>query len=113
VSLRYLSAWLNGQGCVPIHHLMEDAATAEISRMQLWQWLQQEKRGMPVALDDGSIINDQLFDDAFQRIQANLRAQANWPGFEKLEAASALFLKLCRMEKPDEFLTLSAYAELA
>ncbi len=39
VCLRYLAAWLDGLGCVPIHHLMEDAATAEISRTQLWQWL--------------------------------------------------------------------------
>jgi malate synthase len=113
VSLRYLSAWLNGQGCVPIHHLMEDAATAEISRMQLWQWLQQDKRGKPVSLEDGSIINDQLFDEAFARIQHNLKTQTDWPGSKKLEAASQLFLKLCRMSKPDEFLTLSAYAELA
>src|SRR5690606_10909839 len=39
ICLRYLAAWIDGQGCVPIHHLMEDAATAEISRAQLWQWL--------------------------------------------------------------------------
>jgi malate synthase len=113
VSLRYLSAWLNGQGCVPIHHLMEDAATAEISRMQLWQWLQQAKRATALRLEDGTEINEVLFLACFESIQSTLSAQSDWPGFAKLEAASALFLKLCQMEKPDEFLTLSAYAQLA
>ncbi len=42
VGIRYLAAWLGGNGCVPIHHLMEDAATAEISRAQLWQWVRHE-----------------------------------------------------------------------
>src|SRR3546814_3881021 len=42
VCVRYLAAWLDGNGCVPIHHLMEDAATAEIARTQLWQWLHRD-----------------------------------------------------------------------
>src|SRR5690606_18933063 len=50
VCVRYLAAWLDGNGCVPIHWLMEDAATAEISRAQLWQWLHTEG----LHLDDGT-----------------------------------------------------------
>ena len=51
VGLRYLAAWLGGNGCVPIHHLMEDAATAEISRAQLWQWV---RHATP--LEDGTAV---------------------------------------------------------
>lgn len=56
VSILYLASWLNGQGAAAIHHLMEDAATAEISRSQLWQWLQNE-----VTLDDGKVLNEKLY----------------------------------------------------
>jgi malate synthase len=59
ICVRYLAAWLDGLGCVPIHHLMEDAATAEISRAQLWQWLHVGGQ----VLDDGSAIDFALFDD--------------------------------------------------
>jgi isocitrate lyase len=52
--VRYLAAWLDGLGCVPIHHLMEDAATAEISRAQLWQWLHRRR---PTVLDDGTPLD--------------------------------------------------------
>ena len=58
VCVRYLAAWLDGLGCVPIHHLMEDAATAEISRVQLWQWI----HAGDVKLDDGTPIDFALFD---------------------------------------------------
>src|SRR5690606_12902821 len=63
VCVRYLAAWLGGNGCVPIHWLMEDAATAEIARAQLWQWLHAtDGGGEPVCLDDGTVIDDGLFD---------------------------------------------------
>ena len=51
VGLQYLEAWLGGNGCVPLYHLMEDAATAEICRAQLWQWLQHEARTVDGAPD--------------------------------------------------------------
>src|SRR5690606_17236955 len=59
VCVRYLAAWLDGLGCVPIHHLMEDAATAEIARAQLWQWLHHQG----LQLDDGRAIDFGLFDE--------------------------------------------------
>ena len=56
VSILYLASWLNGQGAAAIHHLMEDAATAEISRSQLWQWLQNK-----VTLDNGKMLTEKYY----------------------------------------------------
>ncbi|MFI0492450.1 MAG: malate synthase A, partial [Flavobacterium sp.] len=68
VSILYLASWLNGQGAAAIHHLMEDAATAEISRSQLWQWLENK-----VILDDGKILNEKLYNrlafEEFEKIK--------------------------------------------
>src|SRR5256712_4760553 len=63
VGIRYLAAWLGGQGCVPIHNLMEDAATAEISRAQIWQWLRHGAR-----LSDGRTVTEQLVRDTLARV---------------------------------------------
>ncbi|MEJ7747629.1 MAG: malate synthase A, partial [Luteimonas sp.] len=57
VCVRYLAAWLDGNGCVPIHALMEDAATAEIARTQLWQWLHMSDHGGALQLDDGTPVD--------------------------------------------------------
>lgn len=59
VSIQYLEAWLNGNGCVPIYNLMEDAATAEISRAQIWQWIHHE-RGL---LNDGRKVTEDLYNE--------------------------------------------------
>lgn len=68
VSILYLASWLNGQGAAAIHHLMEDAATAEISRSQLWQWLKNE-----VNLEDGKVLNAKYYDrlamEEFEKIK--------------------------------------------
>jgi malate synthase len=68
VSILYLASWLNGQGAAAIHHLMEDAATAEISRSQLWQWLQNE-----VTLEDGKVLTGKFYDrlamEEFEKIK--------------------------------------------
>jgi malate synthase len=68
VSILYLTSWLNGQGAAAIHHLMEDAATAEISRSQLWQWLENK-----VTLDDGKVLNEKLYNrlafEEFEKIK--------------------------------------------
>jgi malate synthase len=56
ISVLYLASWLNGQGAAALHNLMEDAATAEISRSQLWQWLQNK-----VILDNGKILNESYY----------------------------------------------------
>lgn len=73
VAIRYMAAWLAGNGCVPIYHLMEDAATAEISRSQLWQWLHHR-----VSLSDGGVVDEawlsNRFDACLQRIRAEMGA---------------------------------------
>lgn len=107
VCLRYLAAWLDGQGCVPINHLMEDAATAEIARAQLWQWLHHEN----TALDDGASVDFALFDATLSTVRARL-AIAPMPGQTRVEVAAALLASLTHAESLTEFLTLVAYPQL-
>jgi len=101
VGLQYLRAWLSGNGCVPIHNLMEDAATAEISRTQLWQW-----RMHRAVMADGRVIDDALMQSMLSDEAAKLRAA----GSDKyLEDAAALFEKLVMAPKLEDFLTTPAY----
>ncbi len=93
VGTTYLAAWLRGQGCVPIDHLMEDAATAEISRAQVWQWLRHGARLVDGRLVDAALVRDLL----------NQEAPADAPD------ARALFESLITAEELAEFLTLPAY----
>jgi malate synthase len=105
VALRYLAAWLAGRGAVPIHNLMEDAATAEIARGQLWQWLR-HPRGV---LDDGRRVTVPMFRDLLAEEQA---AAATEPGFaapEPLARAAELLRTVVESERFVEFLTLPAY----
>jgi malate synthase len=108
VCVRYLAAWLDGLGCVPIHHLMEDAATAEISRAQLWQWLHHAG----LRFDDGDPIDFALFErvlgGCIERLPAN-----GLPGQPRLAEAVAMLGDLTRAGELAEFLTLPAYARLA
>src|SRR4249919_4310211 len=104
VCVRYLAAWLDGQGCVPIHWLMEDAATAEIARAQLWQWL--HRAGLH--LDDGTPIDVALFERALIGLPARLARQP-MPGATKVDAAIALLDALTHRQTLEEFLTLPAY----
>ena len=104
VCVRYLAAWLDGQGCVPIHWLMEDAATAEIARAQLWQWL----HGAGLHLDDGTPIDFALFERALIGLPARL-AQQPMPGATKVDAAIALLDELTHRDTLVEFLTTPAY----
>lgn len=107
VCVRYLAAWLDGLGCVPIHHLMEDAATAEISRAQLWQWLHHEG----LALDDGTPIDFALFDAAIQTIGERL-PKSGLPGQERVPQAAWMLAELTHAKQLADFLTLPAYALL-
>ncbi len=107
VSLRYLAAWLAGLGCVPIHDLMEDAATAEIARAQLWQWIHLGGR-----LHDGTRITPSLFAEDLRQIGAALRAEPDWPGRERLAEAERLLAELTERGELAEFLTLPAYDSL-
>ncbi len=110
VGVQYLAAWLNGLGAVPLNHLMEDAATAEISRAQVWQWLH-----LPdVVLKDGRDINRDLVEAI---LKEELEQIDNDVGTESFAAgryglASALFEELVTADEFAEFLTHSAYEHL-
>jgi len=108
VCLRYTAAWLDGQGCVPIHHLMEDAATAEIARAQLWQWLHHG----PVEFSDHATVNFSLFDQALARHCHLLRASTH-PGAARAEEAARIIAALTHADELRDFLTLPAYDHLA
>ncbi|AHJ98741.1 malate synthase A [Hymenobacter swuensis] len=111
VAVQYLESWLRGNGCVPIYNLMEDAATAEISRAQVWQWLHTPG----TTLDDGRPVTlelyRQLLPDQLERIKAALGPEQYTAG-RYLEAAR-LFDRLVTSEKFIEFLTVPAYEQLA
>lgn len=106
VAIQYLAAWLSGNGCVPIDNLMEDAATAEIGRTQLWQWVKQHAE-----LDDGQYINQVWLDGLFEEEKAKLVALAP-AASELIEEATALLQKMTSNAELDEFLTLPAYEQL-
>ncbi len=102
VGLGYVESWLRGTGCVPLHHLMEDAATAEISRSQLWQWI---RHGATLA--DGRRVTRELCHRMLAEELAQLEAQA--PAANRYEDAARLFRELIDAERFVEFLTLPAY----
>lgn len=105
VGLQYVEAWLGGNGCVPIYNLMEDAATAEISRTQVWQWLLHGAQ-----LEDGRVVTSELVQTITQQELARLIAQA--PAGHRFELAGRLFLEMMTADQCPEFLTLVAYDHL-
>ena len=110
--MRYLAAWLAGNGCVPIHWLMEDAATAEIARAQLWQWLHaSDGGGTPLHLHDGTVIDEALFDRVLLNLPSRLAGQSI-PGAARVQEAIALLEELSHRPALEEFLTLPAYERL-
>lgn len=112
VCVRYLAAWLDGNGCVPIHHMMEDAATAEIARAQLWQWIHYADDGhAPLHLDDGTAIDEALLDRVLLSLPSKLAGQ-DIPGAARVPEAIALLEDLTHRETLEDFLTLPAYARL-
>jgi malate synthase len=108
VALRYTAAWLEGLGCVPIHNLMEDAATAEIARSQLWQWLHHGD----LVFTDHAPIDLALFDQALAAHTHRLQ-QSTLPGARRAAEAARLLTELTHAEELCEFLTLPAYEQLA
>jgi malate synthase len=108
VCVRYLAAWLDGLGCVPIHHLMEDAATAEISRAQLWQWLHVGGQ----VLDDATPVDFALFDVAIAGVGERL-PKSGLPGQQRLEEAARMLAEMTHAKELAEFLTLPAYERIA
>ena len=109
VGIRYLEAWLGGQGAVPIYNLMEDAATAEISRAQIWQWL---RHG--AALDGGVTVTRSLVERLTGEEFATVRGEVGQDRFDggRFDEARALFVRVATSAELEEFLTLSAYEVL-
>ncbi|MBI4465222.1 MAG: malate synthase A [Acidobacteria bacterium] len=109
VGVQYLESWLRGAGCVPIYNLMEDAATAEISRTQVWQWI---RHG--AALPDGRKITPQLTRSLLQQELGNIRARVGDDLYAggQYALAGEIFETLITSEEFVEFLTLAAYEHL-
>ncbi len=107
VSIQYMASWLGGNGCVPIHNLMEDAATAEISRAQIWQWIRHPKG----VLDDGRKVTVELFRQITREELAKLRAQFGEAAYAagNYERAAGLIDSITTAENFETFLTLPAY----
>ena len=110
VGVQYIEAWLRGRGAVPIYNLMEDAATAEISRAQIWQWTT-----YGVALEGGVACTPAFFDRALKEEMEVVKAEVGAEAFDKgrFADAIALFAQLSLAPDFEEFLTLPAYRMLA
>ena len=106
VGIQYLAAWLGGNGCVPLYNLMEDAATAEISRTQLWQWMRYGAK-----FDDGRVITPALYDELLPQVMDKIEEEVGPERFAQGRYAEAaeLFTKMSKSNDFAEFLTLPAY----
>ena len=108
VGIRYLEAWIGGLGCVPLYHLMEDAATAEISRALVWQWIHHkvEVGGQP--------ISRERFEKLVEEEMAAIGREVGETRFQRghFDEARRLFTQLSLAEQFEDFLTLPAYEHL-
>jgi malate synthase len=109
VGIQYLGSWLAGNGCVPVFNLMEDAATAEISRAQIWQWIRSPKG----VLDDGRKVTEEMFRAMLPEELEKVK-QLLGPAYAagKYEEAAQLFAELTTSDDFVDFLTLPAYAHI-
>ncbi|MGZ4973763.1 MAG: malate synthase A, partial [Limisphaerales bacterium] len=109
VGIQYLEAWLGGQGCVPLYNLMEDAATAEISRSQIWQWLHYN-----VTLADGRKMDSALYDQFLKEELVRIEKEIGSERFKNghFDRAVKMFTQLSKSEQLEDFLTLPAYREI-
>jgi malate synthase len=108
VGLQYLASWLAGNGAVAIFNLMEDAATAEISRSQVWQWLHND-----ITLDDGPQVTADLVEHIIGEELATIREQAaGTPPARHLDDAVALFREVALADDYADFLTIPAYERM-
>ncbi len=101
VGIQYPEAWMRGNGCVPIYNLMEDAATAEICRAQVWQWV---KHG--AKLSDGRPVTAELVKRTIADVVEGLRGSI---GGEQLARAAGMYEEMMTSAEFPEFLTLVAY----
>ncbi len=106
VALQYIEAWISGNGCVPIYGLMEDAATAEISRASIWQWIQHGK-----ALDNGQQVTKELFESYLKQevevVKQEIGEERYYAG--RFEEAAQLMAKLTTSDELTNFLTIPGY----
>jgi malate synthase len=110
VGVRYLEAWLGGSGAEPIHDLMEDLATSEISRSQLWQWLE-----YGATLDDGRKVSPNMYDELLTSELDAIRREYGDARYERghFVAAAELFMRLVKAPEFEEFLSVPAYELLS
>ena len=106
VAIRYLAAWLGGQGCVPIYNLMEDAATAEIARAQLWQWIRHDAG----RLEDGRNVDLALIRGWIREALEKIREEGG--SVQPVEEAARLLEQVTADDDFVEFITLPAYSKL-
>jgi len=109
IGIQYIEAWLRGNGCVPLYHLMEDAATAEISRAQLWQWIHHKS-----SLNDKRQFTVELFNEWIIQEMSVIESEVGKERFisGKYSQASILFSEMIKKDEFDEFLTIPAYNQL-
>ncbi len=107
VGIQYIGAWLAGNGCVPVYNLMEDAATAEISRSQIWQWMRSPKG----VLDDGRKVTRDMFRKMLPEELARVRSELGETAWKagQYEQAAKLFEQITASDDYVEFLTLPGY----
>jgi malate synthase len=107
VGIQYIGAWLAGNGCVPVYNLMEDAATAEISRSQIWQWMRSPKG----VLDDGRKVTREMFRKMLPEELARVRRELGDDAWKagRYEEAARLFDEITTSDDYVEFLTLPGY----
>jgi malate synthase len=112
VAIQYIEAWLGGQGAVPIFNLMEDAATAEISRSQVWQWIHHgrtlEDDGTPITPD----LVRRLEGEELERIRTEIGDDEWFEAEGRPEESRALFEEVALADELAEFLTIPAYEQL-
>lgn len=106
IALQYVEAWISGNGCVPIYGLMEDAATAEISRASIWQWIQHGK-----SLSNGKLVTKQLFKDMLVEELINVKKELGNDRFThgKFTQAAVLLEDITTSDELVDFLTLPGY----
>jgi malate synthase len=109
VGIQYLESWLRGSGCVPIYNLMEDAATAEISRTQVWQWMHHGAK-----LNDGRTVTLDLVRETTASVLNDLRTRVGAAAYDagKFPLAAQIFEEMMVSGQLKEFLTLEAYSYL-
>ena len=108
VGIHYLGSWLTGNGCVPIHNLMEDAATAELSRSQVWQWIRSSKG----ILEDGRKVTADMVRAMIPEELAKVKVDAPNGDNPSYERAARIFETMATSDKFEEFLTLPLYEEI-